>query len=327
MVKHIIDDKEARQRTLVCDWCKQVFACKYNRDRHMKSRCHLHPSKLEQPACNVSHGASNVVQSASIVNPEAPNVSTDTSNVADRSSDKRYPCPTCFRVYTRNSILQQHIPVCDKTKSILECPKCHDVFSSRQTKSKHMKRCVATTSDPSQPQVINNNSSQVINANNSFNNTTNIQNQINNTQIVINGIGHEYKGHLTSDFLERQATCAHGTGVAKCIESVHFNPDYPQNQNLRAIANRGISNKFIAVYDNDKWNLRDFRNTILSLVQEFRMKLANRICEPDCRMKYGDWMVLADRLKKIDIRDNPNDFYSILDKVREFMHHVEKVTL
>lgn len=326
MVIHTMEDAEMRKSLLTCVWCKQIFSSKYNRDRHMFSRCQLDPMKFVEPVCNVNQDASNVAQHASNVNPFTQNVACESPNVANQRSDKKFPCPTCFRTYTRNSILQQHIPLCDKTKSILECPKCHEVFSSRQSKSKHIKRCDAESS-PSQPQVINS-TSQVINATHSFNNTTNIQNQVNNTQIVINGLGHEYTGHLTNDFLEKQALCSHGAGVAKCIESVHFNPQYPQNQNLRAIANNGISNKFIAVYDNDKWNLRDFKNTMIKLIQDFRSKLIKRMDEPDFKAKYPNvWMNLCAKLSKLTVENNPNDFYSILDQVRVFMHHFDKITL
>lgn len=98
---------------LECEYCHQMFASSSSKSHHMK-RCRL--------ADTNSHDESNEHESRA----------------------KIFPCPTCFRTYTRNSILQHHIPLCDKTQSILECPKCHQTLSSRQSKCKHIQRCTHT---------------------------------------------------------------------------------------------------------------------------------------------------------------------------------------
>jgi hypothetical protein len=330
MVKHEIEEMEASKATLTCHWCERVFSNKYNCDRHKNNRCPYDPSKILQPATNVNPSAPNVNLDAPNVNQPAPNVNLDAPNVnqecetilVTNERNKKFPCPTCFRIFSRNSLLQRHIPSCDQTTTIFECSKCHAIFSSRQAKSKHMARCT----DSFALTVPNNHGGNVTTANNSFN-TTNIQTQINNnTQIIINGFGKEDISHLTSDFLAAQALKMHGDGVVKCIESVHFNPEYPQNHNLRLVTNPDVPKTAIAVYDNDQWLLRDYYNTMRVLIQHMSLMLKYRASQPDFREKHSDsWTTIYNRLQSLTSEQNPKDFYSVLRQVKLLLQNMEKV--
>lgn len=336
MVKHAKEDENLRQRTLTCDWCLQVFAYKSTLDRHVKSRCPCDPSKSAMNVQNVDSCVQNVDSSVQNVDSPVQNVDRSVSNVdppqvTSHARSAKYPCPTCFRIFNRPSKLEAHVSNCKGVSNILECHKCHQVFASSSSKSHHMKRC--TAEEPvTQPQVVNNNTSQVINANNSFNNTTNIQNQVNNnqvnnTQIVINGLGNEFKGHLTPEFLALQASLKHGKGIVNCIEKVHFNPEIPQNQNMRLIANPNTPQSVIAVYDNDKWILRDYRNTMIKVIQNFCGLLKDRVRQTDFMRKEDTWNDIFTRLCEFTIDDNPNDFYATLREVKLLMQNVEKVMI
>lgn len=337
LVRHEEEAEVLRQAALTCDWCGQAFSNKYNCNRHKNNNCPRNPEVILRPAPNVNPSVPNVNLPASNVNPPAPNVNLGAPNVnregfttpyvnSNGSTSKKFPCPTCFRVYSRNSLLQKHIDVCDGTSTIYECAKCHAIFSCRQTKSKHMKNCTGNQSEMHSQQITTTqvNSNNQISNNINSHNTTNIQNI--ETQIVLNGFGKEFIGHLTPEFLAQQALRAHGEGIVKCIESVHFNPEYPENQNMRLVENPDVPKTAIAVYDNDQWALRDYFNTMRTLIQHFCFMLKYRASQPDFRVEHHDsWETVYSRLQSLTVNDNPQDFYAIIREVKLLLQKLDKV--
>lgn len=59
------------------------------------------------------------------------------------SSIESFPCPTCYKCFSRNNLLQKHIPECKHVRNVLQCFKCGRVLSCRASKCKHIKRCKA----------------------------------------------------------------------------------------------------------------------------------------------------------------------------------------
>jgi hypothetical protein len=166
---------------------------------------------------------------------------------------------------------------------------------------------------------------------NSYNttNNTNIQNQFNNNNTInINGFGKESTQYLTSDFLAKQALRIGSQGAMECIKAIHFNPDHPENQNIRLLANDDIDKSFVAVYDEDKWDIRDFACTVSDVLQHVCLILKNRVGQQDFQRKYEDhWMSICDRLNKFTRTSNPNDFYTILRTMKHLMKDLESVTV
>lgn len=345
LMLHKVDDENARKAALTCDWCCRKFANKYNCDRHKNSGCCRNPQSNPQDAPNVNLSAPNVNldapnvnleggQDAPNVNLRAPNVNIRAPNVnlgglqmiTDESRNKKYPCPTCFRTYSREGILRKHIATCDQTATIFQCSNCYAIFSCRQTKSKHMKNCTLGTLQVAAAAPASTSASVV---NNNYT-TNNIQNQhiVNNTQIVINGFGKEFTGHLTPEFLAAQALRMNGEGVVKCIEKVHFNPNYPENHNIRLVHNADVPKTAIAVFDNDQWSLRDYYNTMRTLIQHTLFILRDRASQPDFRKQHNDsWSSIYLRLQTLTARDNPADFYAVMREVKLLLQSLDKVTV
>lgn len=270
--------------------------------------------------------APKVAENVQNVNLNAPKVaeeqetSTTVQNV--NLSTRKHPCPTCFRVYTRSNKLLEHLPKCTGASSVLECLKCHAVFSCKYAKYKHCKQCNVNESTPTMS-VVNNNS----NSHNHINTQNNIQTQNNQINININGLGKEDMRHLTPDFLERQALKHFGRGILSCIEHVHFHPDHPENHNLRAIANHGVSKKTIAVYDDTQWKKQDAMSVMRDLIQTYSMKIKDRLMQREVIEKIGmtDVHIMIDHLNKVGFEENPNVAYSVLRNFYLLLERVESV--
>ena len=100
--------------------------------------------------------------------------------------------------------------------------------------------------------------------NNSNNTTNNTTNNIQNINIIVNSFGQEQLGHLTPEFLSN--CIANPTkGFSKLIENIHYNPDVPENHNLRFKSSK--RNTFER-YDNEDWHECDASNTLEELIRK-----------------------------------------------------------
>ncbi len=333
-VKHDRESEIDRQAALKCDACGQVFTNKYNCARHKKFRCSQNPSIVQyvnSQRQDVYSPSQNVYSPGQIVNSSTEKVNhvlnSDTEDDNDESN-RIFPCPTCYRVFSRESRRILHLPDCKHVTSSLQCYKCGLILASRSSKSQHIKRCSGTRLDMQRSQiasVVNANNSYNTTTNNTTNNNTNIQNQINNT-ININGFGKESIGYLSSDFLAKQALRNGSQGAMECIKAIHFNPDHPENQNIRLLANDDIDKNFVAVYDEDRWDIRDIACTVSDVLQNVCILLKNRAGQVDFQKKYEDhWMSICDRLSKFTRTTNPHDFYTILRTVKHLIRNFEKI--
>jgi len=101
------------------------------------------------------------------------------------------------------------------------------------------------------------------NNNNNTTNMTNSHNTIHNT-ININNYGNENTDYLKSDYLNNLLQGAF-TAIPKLIENIHFNPQHPENHNIK------ITNKkepYVKIRKNDKWELQDKKETLETLVDD-----------------------------------------------------------
>ncbi len=336
MVRHDRETENDSEAALSCDACGQVFTNKYNCIRHKKLRCPKNPS-AGQLVCHsgqsVCHSGQLVCHSGQLVCHSGQSVSQSCTKCIpddydDNDADKKgFPCPTCYKVFPKESRRIAHIPKCKHVQSPLECPKCNKVLSCKASKCKHLKRCKVTQMSPiSNPSSVIN-ATTSYNATNMTNNTTNnnIQNQFNNT-ININGLGKENLSCLTPDFLAKQALRIGSQGAMECIKAIHFNPQYPENHNIRLLANDDIDDHFVAVYDDDKWDIRDFACTVSDVLQHICMILKDRAGQQDFQKKYEDhWMAICERLNTLTRVSNPHDFYIIMRTMKLLLKNIEKV--
>lgn len=242
MLIHQQEDEARCLAARTCDACGKVFTTKYTCIRHKLHRCPLHSESASAMSANFNHRTSapstfsmnniqenceNLPRSTDPIQGLNPPAITLEANVAEGTN---FPCPTCFRSYSRKASLNKHMKDCDHTASILECPHCHNVFSSSASKSKHIKRCK-------------------------------------HVKVPVREFGEECKEYITTELLTKLALRSNGEGVARYIEEVHFHPDHPENHNIRLIQNPNAPSTAIAVYEDGRWKMRDRVNVMRNLIQ------------------------------------------------------------
>ena len=171
-------------------------------------------------------------------------------------------CEFCEKTFTRKTGLTKHLKCC-KQKKIFEDEK--DIKIEVLEKEKEiMTKEYEGLKDKIEDLLIelSKNGATTTN-NNSTTNMTNSHNTIHNT-ININNYGNENTDYLKGDYLNNLLQGAF-TAIPKLIENIHFNPKHPENHNIK------ITNKkepYIKVRKNDKWELRDKKQTLETLVDD-----------------------------------------------------------
>lgn len=326
----------ANSSQTVCRYCARVFTKKYNCQRHETVSCTNRP--ISQPAENVNMPAEFVNMPAENVNRPAEFVNIPAENVnIEQSSEvsSPYKCELCYKSFTRKYWRNEHMSICKRTENPLQCHKCKQVFACRQTKSIHMKTCTAIPLDtdvpkqkdvvPIQESIINNNttiSNSHNTTNNTINNTTNNNTiNINLSDLHINDFGHETGGLLTDELLDCWYNY-NGKGVLQLIKKIHFNQEYPENHNLR----QGRNKRRMRVRENGNWIEYSFFDKYSGILQRYTDLLHKRLLDPMVRANLGQ-QELHDRynaLKTIDVRKNPNEYYTNMESFRVMLENVEK---
>ena len=150
-------------------------------------------------------------------------------------NESKYECIYCKKIYSTNSNMRKHEKTC-KIKKEKDLEKDNEI-KQMKLEIENLKTKSITT--------------------NNITNTTNTNNIIN-----IRNIGDENIKHIKSkDF----AAMLKGiySAVPKLIEKIHFDPDHPENQNIK------YTNKkfpYLKVMKDNKWQLVNKRNELLNLI-------------------------------------------------------------
>ena len=212
-----------------CVCCEFTTLLKSNYTSHLKTNKHNENSKSK-----VSLGKSKVSLGKSKVSPGKSKVSPNNNDVNGLINDN-YLCKYCGQQYKHKQSVTKHIKyscIKNKTEDLTELVRLlNNQLENQQnqlhTQSKQIEKLMGK-----------------LEINSSFNNNT-----INNITLL------NYKDtdvtHLTDDDYKKciKKVCFCVMGL---IEKVHFNPDKPENMNVY-ISN--IKNKYMMIYQNNKWNL------------------------------------------------------------------------
>ena len=135
MLSHTNDTEKERDWT-ICKFCDKKFSTIGNCRRHMVSCV-----ESEQNAPKVVIGASKVVIGASKVVIEPSKVVIEPPKLVIDEQKQQFPCPTCYKSYSRQQYLQDHLPKCKRVSCATDCEKCHKHFSCFSNLAKHRKIC------------------------------------------------------------------------------------------------------------------------------------------------------------------------------------------
>lgn len=275
----------------ICQICYKKFSTKYTCARHTLLYC-----SGNRGAPNVDRGTPSEVENAPNVDPSAPNVDRDTPlgapnvdaalpsapNVDATSSDEEsddtsvdIKCPNCNKTFARNFTFRRHKERCKAIGNPLQCHRCGNVFSSRSSKSHHLKHCTSNALAEMVNCHNNTTNNNIANQQNqtaeTINNVNNQQNNNFNININLNNFGEESLDHITPEMLDRFVREIN-SGIAKCLEMIHFNPDVPQNHNIRV---ENIKGQLVAVFENNDWVIKDMNDTVNKMINNGCRLLSN----------------------------------------------------
>jgi hypothetical protein len=158
-------------------------------------------------------------------------------------------------------------------------------FVNRQSKYRHIKvnkckpKSIIHYQNPNHPSISNSNVSSSYNNTTNSNNTTNNNNCNNNITININDYGKERNDYITFDVFYKILRSVNI--IPNYIENKHFNPNYPENHNIK------YENNTCLVKKNNKWK----KTNISSISSDLFVHNSREI-----NKRYNDFITVIDNI-------------------------------
>ena len=224
---------------LTCTICDKHFSSKQSLERH----------KIRKIPCVkkiVLTNAHKCSQNDEIVNNILEKNKSNEIKLEENFENQENICEYCNKIFSKKSNLTRHIKhYCKNRKKILE-------------ENKELKEELEILKAKSVININNTVTNNTITNNNVTNNTVN--NTINN--IEINAFGKEDISCLTKDILFKVIKNP-DSGIPLLIKLIHFNPEYPNNQNI-CIKNK--KDNYLDVYNGQEWEKKNQKDTIDNLI-------------------------------------------------------------
>ena len=272
-----------------CDYCKYKTNKGYNLKRHQinKHLRELLKKKENENMCEKVHSNCEKVHS------NCEKVHSNCEKV-----HLKYICKKCNKMYNSNRYLKEHEKNCTGLDE-LTCPRCMKSFTSKQSKSNHIKRnnCEprsiihARTANPQNIETQNNNiTNNNIETQNVINN--NIENQnINNitNNIYLNNYKNERLDYVTYDKMLTMFKKFYSS-PSLLTKEIHFNDKFPENNNIQY-----EDKTKVLVKVNDELVLKDLNSLAEELakekgdkVKQFAEDNEEEICKDMEKAKYKE---------------------------------------
>ena len=291
-----------------CSICNYSSNRKYNLIRHCNSVHYIN----NDDKSNFLKSGENVSPSGENVSPGGENVSPSGENVSPNQKFELFGfiCNKCNKIYASKRYLVEHEKKC-KGIDDLTCPTCMISFTTRQAKSKHLKRnnCKpksiihARTPNPQNIHTHNNIKTQI-------NNTIETQNITNiANQTVVNNYKNERLDYL--DYEKMLDIFIKKYDIPTLLtKEIQFNKEFPENNNIKY----GNRENALIKKDND-YLLKDINalteeliNEKTSQMQKFAVKYKDNICLKIERQKYTD---IIDLLLNYILLQEPKETYKL----------------
>ena len=262
----------------VCMHCNKKFSHKYNCARHMVT-CASNPMIGANYASKLSLDALNVSLDASNVSFDASNVSLDASELATVKSS--FQCNTCYKSFSRQSLLIEHTPNCKHIADSLQCHKCKKCFAAHSCLSRHRKICTGTpkTTIITHPHMTQT-KDLIINIIN-----INSNNTLTNNHINVNSFGQESKNHIDQVFIDKCLRGMMGDGVPNMVKRLHLDPNAPENHNVQIYSKK---HSLMKIKEDNEWNIKDRNDVLDKVIHNSLALLYNNFHNPDSTVKKED---------------------------------------
>lgn len=131
--------------------------------------------------------------------------------------------------------------------------------------------------------------------------TNNNTNNINITHIHINNYGKENTDYITNDFLAKTIETVYHS-VPTLLKHIHFNPDHPENHNVRMPNKR---DKYMQVRRNGEWKHENRKEVIGDLVSRGHIYMDSNVSDDMLAHVSQDVQkCIRDYMKKMDDEDD-----------------------
>jgi len=239
-----------------CEKCGQDFKYKYLLDRH----------KTNKKPCDTDENIN------SVYNKKIKKIDDLIKTLTEQSLNTETKCLFCNKNLSSRSNTQRHMKnFCDEKKKLLKDKdnlieeinklKEKDIIKIQNQEIKELKKMMEKMMKKQPP------NNQIINNNNTINN--------NNLIVNINSYGKEDLSHITLDDYKKYLN-GFFPGFIKFIKKIHFDADAPGNHNI-CITN--IKSKYMYVYEDNEWVLKDKSDTLDRLISRKYNLLVNKCDE------------------------------------------------
>lgn len=218
--------------------------------------------------------------------------------------ERKKPCEIRKSNISREELLSK---LEDGKERTYECDKCEKFYATRQSLSVHRKKCSgdrcsskdAIKTLQAQIEMLQKELATVKQLGSGTTNNTNIMDNsitIQNLQInspALRTFGNESMDHITNDFLK---SCVLQTydGLKAFLHELHWNPDVPENHNIRFKSNK---QKSLEIYKDDRWIECNQTTTLDELIKKgykvlFQSFIQNMDSDPqlqDYKAEIHDW--------------------------------------
>ena len=244
------------------------------------------PSNSLQNPSNSLQIPSNSLQFPSKIPPKAMQTHFETyENTLESSINQKCTykeskcCPYCFKKFTRMDNLKRHINKRCKIKISQKSSYSDDSDDSEDSEDSektltltkkewdhkleiHKKELTQQFSNQIEILTQQLTKNYTITQNNSHN-TDNSHNTNNSKNITLNNYGSENREYITDKHLTYLIKRP-GIAIRRLIENIHFNPEHPENHNIKATNARS---KLIQINKDKNWLFRDKKDVIKELIE------------------------------------------------------------
>ncbi len=179
---------------------------------------------------------------------------TDCSeDTRDRLENKEYICEFCKKGFTEKRNLQRHIKIfCKGPETILLSKETFNDILNKYNKNENQNINKLHNKTSINKSVIGN-----------HNNVNYVENN-QNIQIMVNPFGKESQIPVPAKvYFEAMKNLI--KGIPLLVKYIHYNYEHPENMNIES---KGISSKYLVVYDGQDWNLANKKNVIHNLITD-----------------------------------------------------------